>query len=76
MKLRVGETKTVYYRASTPTGPRDSTGIASFNVTPEGAGAYFNKIQCFCFTEQTLQPGDSARIAGRLLRRSRRSPER
>jgi cytochrome c oxidase assembly protein subunit 11 len=59
--VAVGERDMVNFiavnRAATPI-----TGTAGFNVTPEHAGKYFTKIQCFCFTEQTLKPGESMRM--------------
>lgn len=58
MTVKVGEQNMAYYRATNIAG-HPVTGTAVFNVTPVQAGAYFNKIQCFCFTEQTLQPGES-----------------
>jgi cytochrome c oxidase assembly protein subunit 11 len=54
----VGEQVMAHYRA-TNTSSKVLTGTAVFNVSPPQAGAYFNKIQCFCFTEQTLKPGES-----------------
>ncbi|MCA1999380.1 MAG: cytochrome c oxidase assembly protein [Hyphomicrobiales bacterium] len=56
--IRVGEVRTVGYRLRNMREVA-TTGIASFNVTPEQTGAFFNKITCFCFTEQTLQPGET-----------------
>ncbi|MCA3578270.1 MAG: cytochrome c oxidase assembly protein [Bradyrhizobium sp.] len=56
--VRIGEKRIAYFRA-TNTGATPVTGTASFNVSPDTAGQYFNKIQCFCFTEQTIQPGQT-----------------
>ena len=56
--LRIGETGLALYRATNTTG-QPLTGTATYNVTPDQAGIFFNKLACFCFTEQTLEPGQS-----------------
>ena len=57
VKVKFGEQSMAYYEAVNRS-EETLTGTAVFNVAPPQAGAYFNKIQCFCFTEQTLKPGE------------------
>jgi len=61
VRIHPGARTTIYYRATNYTA-RSTTGQAIFNVTPESAGKYFSKIECFCFTEQTLKPGESVKM--------------
>ena len=56
--VHLGEEKLVYFRA-TNLSQRPIVGAANYNVTPERTAGWFNKIQCFCFTEQLLKPGQS-----------------
>lgn len=58
---KIGETVQINYTA-TNRSPVPVTGTAVFNVTPMEAGAYFNKVQCFCFTETTLKPGETLKM--------------
>lgn len=61
LKDQIGRVDTVNYIA-TNNSDKPVTGQAIFNVVPEKAGVYFNKIECFCFTEQTLQPGETVEM--------------
>ena len=58
VKLRIGENKLAFYSA-TNLSSRPFLGSAIFNVTPQKAGKYFSKIDCFCFEEQLLMPGQT-----------------
>jgi cytochrome c oxidase assembly protein subunit 11 len=61
IRLALGESGTAVYRVKNLSSQR-IIGQATFNVTPFTAGPYFNKIQCFCFQEQALAPGESAEL--------------
>ena len=61
MELRIGETGLAFYEAYNPTS-KPIAGQASYNVTPYTAGAFFEKIECFCFTEQVLAPGERVQM--------------
>ncbi len=58
INLRIGEVATVHYKVVNQAA-RTVTALASYNVSPATVGAYFTKINCFCFTQQTMQPGET-----------------
>ena len=58
VRISPGARTQIFFRA-TNLSARTTTGQAVFNVSPDTTGKYFNKIQCFCFSEQTLKPGQS-----------------
>lgn len=59
MRVKIGEQNVAYFEA-TNLSDKVKTGSAIYNVSPPNVGAYFDKIQCFCFTKQVLKPGESA----------------
>jgi cytochrome c oxidase assembly protein subunit 11 len=61
LTLHIGENKLAFFRA-TNLSKETVTGSAVFNVSPEIMGQYFTKVQCFCFTEQTLKPGEAVEM--------------
>src|SRR5277367_1325837 len=61
IEVRIGEVVTVYYTVTNQSA-RTTTGQAAYNVAPLNVGAYFEKINCFCFTEQTFGPGESRQM--------------
>ena len=58
IEMKIGETAQVFYAAKNLFGTATG-GRATFNVTPQFAGAYFNKMECFCFTDTELAPGET-----------------
>jgi len=66
VELRPGEEREVFFRA-TNRSSAPITGTATYNVAPAKSGIYFDKLQCFCFTEQTLSPGESRDMGVRFF---------
>jgi cytochrome c oxidase assembly protein subunit 11 len=62
IQVRIGEVATVHYKVVNEAA-RDVSGQASYNVSPPTVGGYFNKINCFCFTEQRLKAGETREMA-------------
>jgi cytochrome c oxidase assembly protein subunit 11 len=62
INIRIGEVVTVYYTVTNDSA-RTTTGQAAYNVAPLTVGKYFEKINCFCFTEQTMGPGEKRQMA-------------
>lgn len=62
VRARIGEVVTVYYSV-TNLSARETWGNATYNVTPLTTGGYFNKINCFCFTDQKFAPGERREMA-------------
>jgi cytochrome c oxidase assembly protein subunit 11 len=62
IEVKLGEVVTVYY-AVTNESARVTTGRAGYNVSPPTVGGYFEKVNCFCFTEQTMKPGEKRDMA-------------
>jgi cytochrome c oxidase assembly protein subunit 11 len=58
IKVRIGEVATVHYKVVNQAA-REITAQAGYNVSPPQVGGYFNKINCFCFTQQTMKPGET-----------------
>ena len=61
IKVLTGENKLAFFSAENKSD-QPITGVAGFNVTPDVAGQYFHKIQCFCFNKQTLKPGEKVKM--------------
>ena len=62
VEVKIGEVVTVSYRVVNESA-RETVGVASYNVSPPTTGAYFSKINCFCFTDQRLKPGEKRDMA-------------